>query len=313
MHRLGADIGFEATRECFSSMMTVKILAQLSHPAAHKLSQEVLAQFKDRHWQHRYRMFVPPGVFAADTDCSSVALAGLYDAGALSPAELLQGAGELLKSAARQTLSPDKNCDPASGSSNGPLQAGVVMVYWEDGAEPGVRPRGKKHDPAVACNVLYALKLAAAAGLDDPDGVTQHTMKYVEQHLFSGAYRNGTRYYPSPDTFLCYVAQLCARFRDCREQLGPALQMALQGRNLAAPRPGHPDHPGTALNLAQRILASNLLGVELGQASQKQLLLRQQEASGAWVACPLFSLGKRAVYFGSAELTTVFAIAALRG
>lgn len=310
--RFGVDIGFTAEREGFSSMLTVRLLAQLSHAAAQAVIDDVVPYFKSMHWQHRYRMFFPAGIFAADTDCSATALVGLYEAGELSPAELVQGAAELLRSAAPESLSPEQNLDADSGSTSGALHAGVVMVYWEDGAEPGVRPRGKKHDPAVACNVLYALKLAAAAGLSDPHGVIQQTTAYVARHLFSGDYRSGTRYYPSPDTFLYYVAQLCARFRDCQELLGSTLRWALLGRNRSAARPGSPDDPASALNLAQRILAAKLIRSELGQTSQQRALLKLQEPSGAWAPSPLFSLGKRAVYFGSAAITTVFALAALR-
>jgi hypothetical protein len=312
LDKLGVDIGFDASSECFSSMLAAKLLPSRRRAAGLALCETVTPQFKEMHWQLRYRMFRTPGIFAADTDCSSVALAALYQSGELSGAALVRGALELLKSAASESLSAAQNIDLATGSSNGPLHAGVVMTYWEDGAEPGVKPRGKKHDPAVACNVLFALKLAAHEGLADPAGVIHHTLKYVERHLVSGEYRNGTRYYPSPDVFLCYVAQLCARFDDCRAELGPALLAALRDRNRCAPRPGRPDDPDTALNLAQRILAANLIGVDLGQASQKERLIQLQDPSGAWEPGPLFSLGKRAVYFGSAALTAVFALAALQ-
>ena len=312
LRKLGVDIGFDASSECFSSMLAVKLLPPGRRAAARALCEAVTPQFKEMHWQLRYRMFRTPGIFAADTDCSSVALAALYQAGELPGPTLVRGAMELLRSAASETLSPAQNIDPATGCSNGQLHAGVVMTYWEDGAEPDVKPRGKKHDPAVACNALFALKLATREGLADPAGVIHYTLKYVERHLVSGEYRNGTRYYPSPDVFLCYVAQLCARFADCREQLGSALLAALRDRNRYPPRPGRPDDPGTALNLAQRILTANLLGVELGQAGQKEQLIQLQGSAGVWGPCPLFSLGKRAVYFGSAALTTVFALAALQ-
>ncbi len=312
LRKLGVDIGFDASSECFSSMLAAKLLPPGCRAAGLALGEAVTPHFKDMHWQLRYRMFRTPGIFAADTDCSSVALAALYQSGELSGAALVRGALELLKSAASETLSTAQNIDPETGSSNGPLHAGVVMTYWEDDAEPGVKPRGRKHDPAVACNALFALKLAAREGLADPAGVIHHTLKYVERHLSSGEYRNGTRYYPSPDVFLCYVGQLCSLFGDCREQLGPALLAALRDRNRCAPRPGRPDDPDTALNLAQRILTANLLGAELGQAGQKERLIELQEPSGAWGPSPLFSMGKRAVYFGSAALTTVFALAALQ-
>lgn len=294
--RFGVDIGFDAGSELFSSMISLRSLAPVQRPELAPLRGAVAERFAARHWRRRYRMFAAQGGFAADTDCTGVALAGLYEAGELDRGALLQGGAQLLRSAA----------GPGAG-----LRPGVMMVYWEDGEEPQVALRGKKQDPAVACNALHALKLAAREGLRDPDGVIEATTAYVESHLVSGEYAQGTRYYPSPDSFLYFASQLCGRFVDCRQRLASGLAAAIRRRDALPGRPGHPDDPGAALNTALRVLAGRQLGLAEDHRSQVARLSRMQGPNGAWPACTFFSLGKLPVFFGSAALTTMFAIAAV--
>lgn len=294
--RFAVDTGFDATAELFSSMISVRLLARASGADLERLRNAAAGRFAAIHWQGRYRMFAAQGGFAADTDCTGVALAGLFEAGLLDRAALLRGGAGLLRSAAK----------PGDG-----LLPGVVMVYWEDGEEPQVGARGKKQDPAAACNALHALKLAAREGLADRDGVIAATTRYIEAHLVSGAYAGGTRYYPSPDAFLYFAAELCDRFADCRERLAGALAAAIQRRDGLPERPGHPGDPRSALNTALRLLAARRLGRVHARPSQVARLVRGQTTSGAWRAGSFFSLGKLPVFFGSAELTTMFALAAL--
>lgn len=296
MSRFGVDTGFDAAAELFSSMISVRLLARVVDDDGVRLRDAAAARFAARHWQRRYRMFAAQGGFAADTDCSGVALAGLFEAGKLDREALLQGGAELLRSAAR----------PGDG-----LVPGVVMVYWEDGEEPHAASRGMKQDPAAACNALHALKLAARAGLIDRDGVIEATTRYIAAHLVSGAYATGTRYYPSPDAFLYFAAELCDRFADCRARLASALAAALRHRDGLQDCPGHPGDPGAAINVALRLIAARRLGLVHERRSQVARLLRVQTVNGAWRAGTFFSLGKLPVYFGSPELTTMFALAAL--
>ncbi len=294
--RFAVDTGFDATAELFSSMISVRLLARVGDADVTRLRDAAAGRSAARHWHRRYRMFDAQGGFAADTDGTGVALAGLFEAGKLDREALLQGGAELLRSAAKQ--------------GDG-LVPGVVMVYWDDGEEPQVGPRGKKQDPAAACNALHALKLAVREGLDDPDGVIEATTRFIEAHLVSGGYASGTRYYPSADAFLYFAAELCDRFVDCRERLGSALAAAIHHRDGLPACPGHPGDPHAALNTALRLIAARRLGLVHERRSQVAQLMRAQTASGAWRAGTFFSLGKLPVYFGSTELTTVFALAAL--
>jgi hypothetical protein len=307
--RSGADIGFDAGDEGFSSMILLKLFGD-DH-AARGAAATSHAVVRRQAVGHRYRFFCEENGFAADTDCTGVAVAALYEAGRMSREELLAAGRELLLAAAPADVPATANLDAATGQSNGALRAGVVMVYWEDGQEPGALPRGRKHDAAVAANALYALKLAAEVGLADPRGVLAATLAYVGEALRSGAYLSGTRYYPAPDTFLYYVSCLCRRFPDCRAALAADLGRALDARRLAAPSPGTAADPSAPLNLAQRVLAAANLGRLDGLRWDLDDLLASQLSDGSWPAAPFYALGKRALYFGSPAVTTMFVVKAI--
>jgi hypothetical protein len=65
------------------------------------------------------------------------------------------------------------------------------------------------------------------------------------------------------------------------------------------------------LNLALRILAADHTELRNGQQRRKSLLAQQQEQDGSWPANVYHQLGRYPLYFGSAALTTLFAIRAL--
>lgn len=306
---LGADIGFDAGDEAFSSMIALRLFA--SDPDARAAVAKYVDVVREQTWRGRYRFFCDENGFAADTDCTGVAVAALDEAGLLTTDELLLSGRELLRSAAPESVPASANLDDATGKSNGDLRAGVVMVYWEDGEEPGAAPRGRKQDAAVAANALYALKLAVEAGLEDSTGVVQATLAYVGDHLRSGAYMGGTRYYPSPDTFLYYVSYLCKRFADCMDELGGDLCTALADRGAATATPGSPEDPAGALNIAQRVIAACNVGLSGTIRWDLRDLIAAQSVEGSWPAAPYYSLGKRALYFGSDAVTTMFSVKAV--
>lgn len=308
--QLGEDIGFDAGDEAFSSMIALKLFAH--DDAAQATAARSVEVVRGRAWRGRYRFFCEENGFAADTDCTGVACATLYEAGVLTKDELLESARELLNSAADQSLAAVTNLDEATGQSNGRLRADVTMVYWDDGLEPGAAPRGRKQDAAVAANTLYALKLAVEeAGLEDPRGVVAATQRYVYEHLRSGAYRDGTRYYPSPDTFLYYASCLCRRFPECMADIGGELQKALQQRHAEPPNEGGADDPCGPLNIAQQALAAYNVGADTDLRRDLEELASMQLPDGSWPAVPFYSLGKRALYFGSGAVTAMFAVKAI--
>lgn len=311
--RFGADIGFDAGDESFSSMIALKLFTD-DH-AGLAASQTVVGcpeVVRRGAWRGRYRFFCDRNGFAADTDCTGVACATLYEAWMLTEEELLESAEELLESAAAESVPASANLDDATGTSNGELRAGVTMVYWDDGEEPGAALRGRKQDAAVAANTLYALKLAVEkAKLEDPRGIIEATQGYVYDHLRSGAYLAGTRYYPSPDTFLYYVSCLCERFSECMADMGAELLAAIERRDAEPSNQGGADDPAGPLNVAQRALAKHNLNEDADLRRDLEALLATQLSNGSWPAVPFYSLGKRALYFGSGAVTTMFAVKAI--
>lgn len=309
----GVDIGFDVGTETFSSMLIMQLLGS-GHESKGSWSGQLIRKLapliRARSWNGRYRFFFDDNGFASDTDCTGVAASALYETGHLTRDELLQSGAQLLAAAAPFDVPADKNLDGESQKPNGALHRGVVMVYWEDGVEPGVKLRGRKHDAATCANALYALELAGREGLVDLHGVIAATRQYVFEHLQSGAYHEGTRYYPSPDVFLYFVSRLCARFGEYREIFGPSLRAALAERNATSPNPGSPDDSMMSLNLAMRVLCAENLG-DMDASDQKAWLASQQELDGSWKACPFYSLGRLPVFFGSSTLTTLFALRAV--
>lgn len=303
-----ADIGFDAGDEAFSSMIALKLFG--NDPAARTTIEVSRTIVRRQMYRGRYRFFCRENGFAADTDCTSVAAASLYEGGWLTDAELRASGEELLTAAAPTSMRASENLDE-TGKSGGELHARVAMVYWDDGVEPGAAPRGYKHDAAAAANTLYALMLARDAGLKDAHGITEATLAYVCSHLRDGAYLAGTRYYPAPDTFLHNASCLVRRFPDKLDTLADALRAAVAHRATTPATPGTADDPAGVLNVAQRLLAEYNLGAGTATGPAIQSLAKSQLADGSWPAAPYYSLGKRAFYFGSNAVTTMFVVKAI--
>lgn len=299
---LGLDIGFEVGDETFSAMLALMLLrpdrATLDIPA---ILQPIILKQEQR---RRFRFFFDNDGFPADTDCTAVAAGALWDRGAISAPELTGYAGELLTAAAGN--------DPGTSEQDGSVREGVIMVYWQDPADSHAVAHGRKHDAVACANALYVLKHARRQGLRDPHGTTETTMRYVTDHLASGLYRQGTRYYPSPTAFLFAASRLCRTFEDCPRTLLHELHAAVALLDPLASRV--PDiQSGNALDLAMWILAAGNIGWEGALSAHRQQLLRHQRADGSWPAHAYYRLGRLPVYFGSATVTTIFAVAALDG
>src|SRR5262249_43985648 len=104
---------------------------------------------------------------------------------------------------------------------------------------------------------------------------------------------------------------LCARFQRCMVELGDDLSRALIQRSCTASRPGTAEDPARPLNIAQRVLASCNIGPDDRLRRALEDLTASQLSDGSWPAGPFYSLGKRALYFGSNAVTTMFVTKAL--
>ncbi|MER6362611.1 hypothetical protein [Kitasatospora sp. NPDC001527] len=286
---LGIDLDFEPRDEGFSAMLALDNLPHPPPERAQALLPALIRRVEACHWRGRYRFFPTVREFAADTDCTALAAAGLHRHHALRPSRLAASARELLAAGA-----------PESSARDG-LLPGAVMVYWEDGAEPLARPRGRKHDAVVSANVLRTLHLAEQHDSHEGRRTVDATLRHVEDHLRSGRYLGGTRYYPSPAAFLHAVARLCGVCHDCATRLGPLL------RNACAALPA----PTNALDLALFIICAETCAAPGDRHGHRAELAGRQRPDGAWPAHAYFRTGRVPIYFGSAHLTTVFALRAL--
>lgn len=317
--------------ECFTSMLALKMLGPLLGPEAESL----VAWVADKRLPAapRYHFFADAGAIAADTDCTGVALSGLYRVGAISRELLRAGAEEILRSAAAEDVGEEDNL--SHGKHNGQLIAGVFKVYWEDGAQGEAELRGRKHDPTCVANALHAVLLAVRhAGLrldgtvqvhellEDGDTMSRklgrheivsRNIAYLIDCLERDSFAVGTRYYPSPDALLCFASELVRDFPEETASLRAPLLEALRMRWHAAPgRENDAACPRTAINLSMRLIAAQNLGLrESVLRTEIRALRRMQEPSGTWPAGALFKLGRMRCYFGSESMSTLFALRAL--
>jgi hypothetical protein len=290
--RIGVDIEVDPADEAFSAMMALALLRPPQTLAEHEKLRVLHERVQDCRWQHRYRFFSTRTRFASDTDCTAVTAAALRTTGYCTDSDLDTYARVLLMAASPGRSRTFRWDDEV-------IRPGRMMVYWEDDAEPGVDRRGRKYDPTVCANVLYVLEQPRIPG-NAHALVVAANRAYVAEHLTSGRYLAGTRYYPSPASFLNALSRLYAAFPDRYRTLAPALAAAVATTGLTDP-----------LGLALTILAADNVGHQAGQDERRAALMAQQRPDGSWPFCPLYQLGRHPVYFGSPDITTLVAVKAL--
>lgn len=317
--------------ETFTSFLALKLFGPILGQTAAPIVDWARVHHLER--VRRYHFFASPGAIAADTDCTGVALVGLHRVGALAAHHLHQGAEQIMQSAALESLSASEN--RTHGKDNGELVEGVFKVYWDDEVQAGTR--GRKHDPSCVANALHAVFLAAkrvgfslrgpmvASERRDHGGlysrcidrafVIERNIDYLLCCLDQQGFALGTRYYPSPDAFLCFASALVRDFPERVACLRAPLLGALGMRWYApATSAEDPANPASPINLAMRIIAAQNLGVRPAAIfREKARLLQMQLPSGGWPAAALFKLGSLSYYFGSESMSTVFALRALLG
>lgn len=363
-------LGCTLVRENFTEMLALKFLRcnalMIPNLDITGLRQYLIRNVLDKGLLNRecWRfLFFNSRNFAADTDCTGVALAGLYDADGISDDELIKGVRELLSSAAVKKLSADAN-KVQNKENQGGLLENVFKTYFEDRKfvdyqksgsfykQSGAAFRGCKHDPVVVVNamlpILKALqtqKLHLDEAVQLNEYVEQHccavqqcpeylsrenqvrvediieaNWRYIANHL--SQVETGTRYYPYPETFLCFLSELFWIFpRETTEAINNELFRAKIVNSLEAVF--HPQSllQRNPLRLAQLIIAADNYNTSAFIANKippkaiqnaKELVLNSMKSDGSWAAAPLFTLGtNREIYFGSAAISTIFAIRAL--
>lgn len=325
-------LGFVLEPELFSNMLFCAHLGGLEDPHIASTARELLSTFRRTDARGLYHFFVSLR-FACDVDCTAVAVRGRLKLGDIDlrvlsgVAELRRITGRILGSAAVGHVDPRAN--RTHGKNNGELRRHVFKVYLDDHTVQGADlDRGLKNDAVVVLNALHPVLLELREGLRSPSesiplrefvegqafartanadiaDIVAANLAYATGHLLSGAWREGTRYYASPEAFLFGFADLLAHFPEVGEifPLAELLLDALEDRNPTE---------RNSLDLAFAALTRRRLGddptVELTR------LVDRQDDDGAWRDfSPLFQLGTAAprMYFGSTAQTTAFAVLAL--
>jgi hypothetical protein len=151
-------------------------------------------------------------------------------------------------------------------------------------------------DPVVCVNVL-TLFYANGRGEELP-----RTFAWIREILINRGYTDGTRYYPTPECFLFFMARLLERIKGTEADLSlrPIFRERVQEMI---------GSEGDALALAMRILACASVGIR-DEIDLRTLLTLQQEDGGleiGWI-CKYSYTG---INIGNRGLTTALAINAI--
>jgi len=214
-----------------------------------------------------FNFFYDDALLPADVDCTAIGQSILVE----------MGKGDL--HVAHQVV--DRILDTVN-------EDGIIEVYFS--------PCGHRHyvDPVVCVNALYLIALLGR------EKEARKTEDYIFEHLRTQAYLEGTRYYPSPDIFLYFLARLVNTFPYFRKRYENQLKEALQTRI------GNSKLP---LDLAARVITARVLGIS-NDFEEHRLILMQKDSQG-WSADAFFKFGTRYGFFGCNALTSAFAIKAL--
>lgn len=255
------------SKEIFSTVLVLTMVSDLPDD----IQGRMLDQFESRcdeksHWC----FFLPDGRwsdFPEDLDTTALVLSQLLKRGLVTHDIAMAVADDMID---------NRNAD------------GIIQVYFD--------PDRPRTDPIVSTNVLYFMH---QVGLADRDEL-RPSREYVRDFLMSGEYLNGTRYYPSPDTFLFFLARLVVGFDDAFGDLVGELRAQL------LKRVGSSEH---SLDLAMRVVALQWLGIT--NRIECQLLHQQQLADGGWTMNGFFLAPSKDLYFGGRELTSALALEAI--
>ena len=333
-------LGFPLEPELFSNMLHVAHAGLIDHPHVQRICRALLPTF-GRSDAHGLYHFFTSLRFAGDIDCTAVAARARIVAGDFD-LQTERGANDLRRITDR-ILRSASVCDvPAHeneshGKNNGPLRRHVFKVYLDDHEIHGAEyDRGLKINPVVVANGLFPVLYELTVGARDPHEVvplkefapgseTARTgratvaqivaanVSHLTGFLLSGQWREGCRYYPSPDAFLCFYSELVREYPEVADMFGLRAELAdAIDERRSARQSGVTDPHGT-INLALRAIAAQNLGEDA--TPELTRLIDTQEPEGGWTSfSALYCLGTRSaprVYFGSPAQTAGFAARAL--
>jgi len=252
--------------EVFSTMVAAQLVldaGQDSTLVSHAL-RLVSSSCNPRGFVH---FFADRALLPADIDCTGVGHALLISAGRAHP-DLDGIVDRLLRNV---------------------TSAGIMEVYEQPAAS-----RSDRIDATAAVNALYLVFHCGREAEARP------SLDFVEHHLTSRAFEQGTRYYPSGDTFLYFLSRLLRDFERAQPRfLGPL-------HEVLKPRFGK---EASVLTRATRVAAADNVG--LFDTEDLAVIAAAQRPDGSWPPGAFFKYGRASRYFGSEAVTTAFALRAL--
>jgi hypothetical protein len=138
----------------------------------------------------------------------------------------------------------------------------------------------------------------------------ESTLSYVLSLLTSKEYMAGTRYYPSPDSFLHFLCRffLESQQHDCEGDQKLECDIALPLREALEARIGQ---PGDSVELAERVIACHNVGIQ--DFDDLETLMSMQEGDGGWKPGCMYGYGSTGERIVNKGLTTALAIKAIEG
>lgn len=127
------------------------------------------------------------------------------------------------------------------------------------------------------------------------------TENWIYRILKTRAFRDGTRYYPTPDFFLYFCSRLLVHAPHLRSRFEPVLRDCVIERTEA---------PGDAVALAARIIASARCGVRCSVDFERMLMM--QEGDGSFGAGLCYRFARGGMDFFHRGLTAALAVLAVR-
>jgi hypothetical protein len=173
---------------------------------------------------------------------------------------------------------------------------GIIQVHFN---------RGRNYiDPVVCINVLRLFQKYERLH------ELKSTLSYVLSVLTRCEYMAGTRYYPSPDSFLHFLSWFflesqqdnCEGDRKLECDIAIPLGKALEARI---------GQPGDSVELAERVIACHNVGMQ--NFNDLETLMSMQEGDGGWKPGCMYGYGSTGERIVNKGLTTALAIKAIEG
>lgn len=262
----------------------------------------------------------PVPFFDGDTggcvESTGMALLGLWRVGVLDAEASRRGAQSVLRSGA---ATAEALAD----------EVGIFGTRWR-------RPPGSSGpaDPGTVVQALFPVLLALRLGrstlvdpvdLGDDEGpfvvaeIVQQNLSYLVRHLstpIEGTAIEGTARYPMAEVFLCLATELWRTTTPLSATLRTPLEKAIcrSWSAMEGTGDGGTGRELDALRLSALLIAAENLHLGHVDLEQTRLtLLEHQRADGSFAAAPFSHFQEPDLYFGSAGLSTVFALRALQG